>query len=581
MAMRRAMGAVVALFLVALTWVAIWVPFHATDALIYGRWSRMIELGGPVADLSLGAGYLQRPLVYVVQGWLWELFGFHEWIGRLWALLFLLGLVWAVWKVAGADRGGAITGAIGALLLVCTPDVVQLGAAGLTDVPVAATAAVAGVLVLGLAGPRNRWALAGLIVTAAILAGLAKPSSYFALLGVGLALFIGPRAQLRERLLWRGVPLATGTLLSLVWAAIQAGRLDLGLSDFLRGGSTETISAAVYSFYDQLNAQSRSSFILGMEWLGPYLTLPLIFAIVYAALRLAARSHRLSATIAAPTAIVLSGLLPFLADTSQGAVGPYDLDRPIAVVATVALFVPLWLSRDCPEEDVPTRGHLARMVVWALPPTLAWISSAPFNTRYLSPAWAPLIALIAATLWMAMRGVVAARGARWGWAVVAVLLVVGVVDLRNLDGLGQANDGSIDAARTLRELKVTGWFHPDQARAAADPGLGALVADTGAALRTPGRLLTGDGRLSFYWPTRTTRGEPQRCADLRGYRTLVVTQTASGLAASREKALTPAQLAAATGGRATQIDFWPRCQDPRVRTLAIRPREFAVFRVGP
>jgi 4-amino-4-deoxy-L-arabinose transferase-like glycosyltransferase len=581
MAMRRAMGAVVALFVVALTWVAVWVPYHATDALIYGRWSRLIELGGPVADLSLGAGYLQRPLFYVVQGWLWELFGFHEWIGRLWALVFLIALVWAVWRVAGSDRGGAVTGAIGALLLVCNPDVVQLGAAGLTDVPVAATVGVAGVLVLGLAGPRNRWALGGLIAAAALVAALTKPSSYFALLGVGLALFIGPRPQLRSRLLWRGVPLAVGTVLSLVWAAIQAGRLDLGISDFLKGGSAETISAAVYSFYDQLNAQSRSSFILGMEWLGPYLTLPLIFAILYAVLRIAARPHRLAVTIAAPTAIILSWLLPFLADSSNGAVGPFDLDRPIAVVATVLLFVPLWLARECPEEDVPTRAHLTRMAVWALLPTVAWISSAPFNTRYLSPAWVPLMALIAAALWTAVRGTAAARGRGWGWVVVAILIVVGVVDLRNLDGLGQRPDGSIDAARTIRALKVSGWFHPDQARAAADPALGALVDDTGAALRTPGRLLTGDGRLPYYWPLRTTRGEPQRCADLRGYRTLVITQSATGLAAAREKALTPAELAEATGGRAAHIAFWRRCQDPPVRVLSVRPSEFAVFRIGP
>ena len=42
---------------------------------------------------ALGAGYLHRPLVYVVQGWLWELLGFHEWIGRLWVLLFLFVLL--------------------------------------------------------------------------------------------------------------------------------------------------------------------------------------------------------------------------------------------------------------------------------------------------------------------------------------------------------------------------------------------------------------------------------------------------------------------------------------------------------
>jgi 4-amino-4-deoxy-L-arabinose transferase-like glycosyltransferase len=580
--MRRALTAVVALFLVALTWVAVWVPFHATDALTYGHWSRLIELGGPVGDLSLGAGYLHRPLVYVVQGWLWELLGFHEWIGRLWSLCFLLVLVWAVWRLAASDRGGALAGGIAALALIATPDVVQLGASGLTDVPVAATVGLAGVLVLGVAGPRNRWALAAAIVAATVAAALAKPSSFIALFGVGLALFIplAPRRELVQRLLWRGVPLAGGALLGLVWPVIQAGRLDMGIGDFLRGGNADTISAAVYSFYEELNAQSRSSFILAMEWLGPYLTLPLIFAIIYAALRLAARPHRLAATIAAPAAAVLSWLLPFVADTSGGAVGPYSLDRPIAVVATVALFLPLWLSRECPDEEAPTRAHLARMVLWALPPTLAWIASAPFNTRYLSPAWVPLYALIAAALWTALRGVAAARGWRWAWVVAAILIVIAVVDLRNLDGLGQRTDGSIDAARTVRALGVTGWFDPARARAAADPSLGALVDDTSAAMRAPGRLIGADGRLGFYWPTRATRAEPQRCADLRGYRTLVVTESSTGLAPERAQAL-GGQLAEATGGRAAQIAFWPRCQDPRVRILSIQPRDFAVFRIGP
>ena len=48
--MQRALGAVVAIFVAALAWVAIWVPFHATDALIYGRWSRLIELYRAVID---------------------------------------------------------------------------------------------------------------------------------------------------------------------------------------------------------------------------------------------------------------------------------------------------------------------------------------------------------------------------------------------------------------------------------------------------------------------------------------------------------------------------------------------------
>jgi 4-amino-4-deoxy-L-arabinose transferase-like glycosyltransferase len=581
MAMRRALGAVVALFLVALTWVAIWVPFHATDALIYGRWSRLIGLEGGIHFDGIGAGYLQRPLVYVVQGWLWDLFGFHEWIGRLWSLVFVAVLVWAVWRLAALDRGGKIVGAIAAVLLVATPDVVSLGAAGLTDVPVAAMVALTGVLVLLPDDRWPRWLLFGAIVVAAALAGLAKVSAFFALFGLGLALFIGARERLLTRLVWRGVPLAIGALLALAWNAVEAHHIGASLGDFLRGVD-EAPSNGVVAYYAQLNAQSRGSFIAGMEWLGPYLTLPLLFGLIYGAVRLIGRPHRLAATIAAPAGLVLSFLLPALASPgTSGAVGPWDLDRPAAVVCTLLLVVPLWWSRDCPEEEAPTRAHLARMFIWAAPPTLAWIASAPFQTRYLSPGWAPLYVMIAASLWTALRGTMAARGPRWGWAVVAVLILIAVVDLRNLDGLGSRPDGSISAARAIGDLGVSGWFHTDEARSGADPDLGALVDATGSALeQDPGKLLSVDGRLGFYWPLRAVRGEPQRCDDLRGYGTLVVTQSATGLDEEREAELTRGELAEATGGAAADPAFWTRCRDPATRQLAANPGSFAVFRVG-
>jgi 4-amino-4-deoxy-L-arabinose transferase-like glycosyltransferase len=579
---RRALGAVVGLFLVAITFVAVTVPFHATDALIYGRWSRLIELDGGLHFPGIGAGYLHRPLLYVVQGWLWELFGFHEWIGRVWALAFLLVLVWAVWRLAALDRGGALAGGLAAVALVASPDVVALGAAGLTDVPVAALVALTGLLVLasgrGRGGdpdsPRGSVPHAVLIALVAALAGLAKPSAFVALVGIGLALLIGSRATLVRRVLWRGIPLALGTLLALVWDAIQANRLDVGLTDFLRGADT-TLSTGVLDFYEQLNAQSRGSFIAAMEWLGPYLVLPLLFALVYAVARVAGRDHRWSATLAAPAALVLSIVAPLIA---SGAAGPYSLDRPVAVLATLALIVPLWWARDCPEEEAPTRQHLARMLVWATPPTLAWIASAPFQTRYLSPAWAPIYVLVGAALWTALRGTASHRR-ELGWVVVAVLCLVAVFDLRNLDGLGSRPDGSINATRAIRELGVSGWLHPDRARAAADPSLAALHDATASALGAPGRLISADGRLGFYWPLRTTRAEPQRCADLRGFSTLVVTQSATGLSAERSRRLTPEERAQATGGHAADPSFWPACRDPRARLLAAVPGQFAVFRV--
>jgi hypothetical protein len=291
--------------------------------------------------------------------------------------------------------------------------------------------------------------------------------------------------------------------------------------------------------------------------------------------RVAGRPHRWSATLAAPAAVVLSVALPLVA---SGAAGPYSLHRPVAVLATLALIVPLWLARDCPEEEAPSRAHLTRMLLWAAPPMLAWIVSAPFQTRYLSPAWAPIYVLVGAALWTALRGS-AARRRELGWVVVVVLCLVALFDLRNLDGLGSRPDGSINALRAVRALGVSGWFHPDQARAGADPSLAALHDATAAALRAPGRLITVDGRLGFYWPRRTQRAEPQRCADLRGFSTLVVTQAATGLDAARERRLSRDELDQATGGHAADPSFWPRCRDPAVRLLSAVPGQFAVFRV--
>jgi len=440
--------------------------------------------------------------------------------------------------------------------------------------------ALCGVLVLLPDGRWSRWLLAAAIVAAALLAGLAKVSAFFALLGLGLALFVGPRDRLVARLLWRGVPLAVGALLALAWNAIQAEHIGAQLSDFLRG-TDEAPSGGVVAYYAQLNAQSRGSFIAGMEWLGPYLTLPLLFGLIYGVVRVIGRPHRLAATIAAPCALVLSFLLPALASPgTSGAVGPWDLERPAAVVATLLLVVPLWWSRECPEEEAPRRAHLAQMLIWAAPPTLAWIASAPFQTRYLSPAWAPLYALIAASLWTALRGTMRARGPRWGWAVVAILILIAVVDLRNLDGLGSRPDGSVSAARAIGDLGVSGWFDSAEARRAADPSLGALVDDTTAAVAgDPRRLLTNDGRLPFYWPLRTARGEPRRCGDLRGYGTLVVTQSATGLSKQRERQLNQQQLDEATGGVAADPAFWAACRNPSTQRLAAQPGEFTVFRV--
>ncbi|UGS38733.1 ArnT family glycosyltransferase [Capillimicrobium parvum] len=568
---RWAMTAVVALFLAAVLWVAVWVPFHATDSLIYGRWSRLIADTGNLHFDGVGSGFLHRPLVYVGEGWLWRVLGFSEPIGRLWMALFLVVLVAAVWRLA-AIEGGVAVGALAGVLLVATPDVVALAASGLTDVPVAACIALCGVV--ALAGPRTGGLrFAALAVTAA-LAILAKPSALPAVGGLALALLVKPRGDWKRD--WAA--LVVGGVVALGWDAWQAHEIGTGFVSFLQGADSD-LARGVVSYYQQLNAQSRASFILGAGWLGPYLLLLLLFGLVYGAGRaLPGWTHRRAATVAAPAAVAGAIVLPLVAG---GDVGPFDTSKPAALLGTLLLIVPLWWSRDCPEEAAPSRPHLLRMLIWAAPPAVAWIVSAPFQTRYLSPAWAPLFVLIAAATWTAVRGTLAQRraGPALALGVVAVLCAMAIFDLRNLDGLGARSDGTINAASAVRELGVTGWFDRDRAERAADPDLAALHAAVDRAMARPGRLVTLDGRVGFWYPRRTVRAEAQRCAAVLGFSTLVVVQSSLGLDAERERRLTPSERAEATGGNAADPAFWARCHDPRLEVVAQRPGQFTVFAV--
>ena len=162
------------------------------------------------------------------------------------------------------------------------------------------------------------------------------------------------------------------------------------------------------------------------------------------------------------------------------------------------------------------------------------------------------------------------------------MIGLAIFDLRNLDGLGNRPDGSNNAVRTVRSLGVSGWFEPDRARAAADPGLAALHDAVGTALeRRGGRLVSLDGRLGFYWPRNAVRAEPQRCEQLRGYSLLVVTQSRTGLDRAHQRQLSKSDLAQATGGRAADPAFWKRCRAPATRLLAARPRPVRRVRGGP
>jgi hypothetical protein len=516
---------------------AIVVPYHATDALVYGQFSKVLGLQGGFLHDTVSFGDYARPLFYVPQGWLWWVFGAHEWIGRLLSLGFFVLLLWSVWRLA-ADRSlPAVAPWLALLALLACPDVVIQAFAGQTDVPVAALLGAAAVLLWRRpAGPGT-----GVLITLLALAAvLAKSTALPALVGLGAAHLIGARAQLRTRVVAGVLPLAAGTVLGLVYGLVMARHFGVSLDVFLGGsygqpapaataaapgswlpgGSaalaplasiTERVHIALDAFF---GSDTRPGALVHAAWLGPYLRLLLIDAVLYAAARAVGIAHRAATLGALALAVVIF------------VVGPAALPGPgsvtgggaVALAGSVALAAVLAASAWVPEQWVLSRTLAARLLVWMIPSVAAWVLFGIVDdTRTVSPAWPAVFPLLAATTAMGVAAL-AARRAWLGALAAVVLLVLALANFRNFDGLGVQPDGSYDSLSALRHLGPGTWTDPHAARRAADPQLGGLVDGLRAATGSPqaARLRTNDGRLIFFSPEHFTVAPtlPGSCADL-------------------------------------------------------------------
>lgn len=520
---------------------ALVVPYHATDALVFGGFSRWLGLHGGFLHDVIGYPPYSRPLFYAPQGWLWWLFGAHEWIGRLLSLAFFLALLWGVFSVARDRTLPATAPWLAVLLLFACPDFVLQAIAGQTDVPVAAMIALLALL-LWRAPPGARTAI--LIVLVAAAAVLAKATALPALVGLGAGMLLGDRAGLLDRLRWSIVPLAIGTGLGLLYGVLMARHFNLALNEFLggvagpanadpsvgtAGGSTgsvagdaprtsaaERVGSAVSSFTDS----ERPAILLRVEWLGSYVRMLALFSLVYAAARVVAIPHRIATIGALALGLIGYWIGP---EVLAGGRGALDVGAG-ALVGSILLLVLLAGVLWCPPGERGGRLLFARLLAWGLPPLIAWgLFGILGDTRTLSPAWPALFVLIGGVAAMGLAGL----ASRWRWAAVGAIVVMlglALLNLRNYDGLGARPDGTINSFRALKELTPGTWFDPAEARIAADPQLGGLVVGIRAAREgRGGRVLTNDGRLGFYFlRDATVTQPPASCADLEGYDVLAV-----------------------------------------------------------
>lgn len=541
--------AVALIYVTTAALLAILVPYHAWDALPLGGWSRFIAETGSLRFSGAGdwAWYYHRPLFYVAQGGLWWLFGFHEELGRLLALAFAGLLVSAVYLLGRRGANPVAAAWLGVLVLLAVPDFGDGAISGLTDVPIAALVAATA----ALAWSRVRtWLRVPAIVLSAAAAGLTKPSAFPALVGLGAAALVGGRQRLGERLRFSTAPIAIGCGLALSWHAYQAHALAQPLGEFLRTGTM--------GFYAELAAQTRRAAVLRMDWLGPGLSVLLGFAMLYALLRVAGVGHARAARAAAPLALVGAWLGPWVV----GGGGPNVRVGPLvsgpAIVSAGLLVAVLVLAGDRPEERVPSREELARLLVWAVPPLVAWIMVSPYATRLLSGAWPALVLLVSTTIMPAFA---------WQRRRLPLQVAAGIALLALAMGTWRSLDGGWDwrGIRAAASAKMhgrmvhrAGMGHIERVVEMIEPELG-----------PGGRLFSSEGRFGFFFPGRQTSQFPQGCEALEGHRIFVLLTDGGSRALQRRATAAPAD-----------PEYWTACARPAVTEIG-RVGDYVVFRVAP
>jgi 4-amino-4-deoxy-L-arabinose transferase-like glycosyltransferase len=537
-----------AVFLALAFMLAVVLPIHAQDALTFGEWSRLISLHWHLHYDAATPQEYGRPLYYVLQGWLWGIFGFHEPLGRILSGLFSLLLLGSVaWLLSRRDWG-SLAAALAALALVSMPVYAAQVVSGLTDIPVAALVALAGALVWA-----RRPGVGGAVAVgvASALAMLAKPSALLALAGLALAQLLVNESW-RSKLLYRVAPVVAGVGLGLVYDAVQAGYVHQGLRTFLQAGVNT-------AYYRSLAEASRRYALLDGAWFGDGLRVAAFFAVAYSVLRLVGVRHRVSVLAGVPAALLFSWLGPWLAahrsDTTVGSL--HSAGAAVAALGTAAFLAAGMFGF---QNAVATRRELLRLAIWATPTAVAWLVYGAYDFRLLAPAWPPLLSLIVLAALPAATAF-ARRGALVAAVPVALFAIVVAENAYNLDGLGKPG---------WSELRRTDdWLDRDQTRAIVMPGFAGALTVVRRQMRPGDDLVSPEGAFRFFYPGHVEQSYPNACGFLHRFRVFVLT-TDEGTKSYMRDFLHVSP----------EPSFWASCAQPHLTQLTDGSKGYAVFRVG-
>jgi hypothetical protein len=542
---------VVVVFFVPALFVASVLPYRYWDSLAFGTWSRLIEQTGDLFPSGLIDLQLHRPLFYVAQGLVWDAFGHHEWLGRWLSVAFAAVAVAGMWVLAsrlGPDRESrdairvlAVAGILGSSVFAAYV------AAGMADVPVAATAAVTGAL---LWSPGIGRAYAPLVAVAAAATVLAKPTGLLSLAGLAAAtLVLLYRRNAVGRLALGLGALALGAALGLTYDIVQAHRLGETLNAFLRAGNSD--------FYLAQGRAARGDAVLDAAWLGEGVRLLLLFGVLYAVGRAAGLRAKLALAAAGPVAILWSVVGPAVADDAA----PYPFAHfGLGVLAYLLIAASLLAAPWLGTEDHLDRRAYSALLVWAAPGVIAWLAYRADAQRFLSPAWPALVLLLAAALAVVVLTLM--RFNFWaGLVPVAAIVLVVLANVVAIDGLGRSG------WRGLLELGPDGW----SGAAIENYAYGPFSYELDAARATTDsddRLISNDGRLTYFFPGRVQFDYPRTCDALRSARFFSFLSSGESAEVAR------------LNGSSIDPLAWLQCAKPRLHLISGQTGVYEAFAVG-
>jgi hypothetical protein len=544
-ALAWATGVVSVLFLVPAIFVAVVLPYRYWDSLAFGSWSRSIAEGHGIWD-NASVFALSRPVMYVPQGFAWRYLDEGDWVGRLYSLSFAIALVLAVWLLAGRLSSWPVAAPVARSLavgvLLASAVFAGLLAAGMTDVPVAAgSAATAAVL---WRAP-SRW-LVVLVAAFAATTMLAKASGLLALGGLIVAVLI----LNRRRAIPGVVGVATGVGIALAYDAWQASRIGTSLADFLTAGNEQ--------YWLDRGAAARWDALARAEWLGASARLLILYGLVHGLARAVGARPRLALAAAAATALVWTIVGPLVTD--EGPPHPFDgsvlgLVGWLAVGA--AIIAAPFLARDDP---IDRRAYLA-LVVWLAPTAIVWAFTRPDEVRHLAPVWPAFVLLATAALVSVSMALARYRPAATIAPALAVL-VLAIANVPSIDGLGRKGWNG------LLDLGWSGWTTEAEVENYAWGPFSYVVNLARENAGSSGLVITGDSRMSYFFPSRVDVRYARTCSELEGAR--FFSFNTSG------ESVVLAQLE----GQPLEPLGWIQCESPRLELVGEQPGIYAAFVIG-